>query len=43
MIEKMEKATREVLKVAQKEKISLREAAYLISIERIARALSKKI
>ena len=39
LIKKMKKATSEVEKMALDEKVSLREAAYLIAIKRIAKAL----
>jgi glutamate dehydrogenase/leucine dehydrogenase len=41
LISKMKKATREVLDLSTKQKISMREAAYMIALERIAKALKK--
>lgn len=42
LIEKMRKALREVEKTAEEQKITLREAAYMVAIKRIAAASNKK-
>lgn len=41
LIGKMKKATREVLNLSRKQKVSMREAAYIIALKRIAIALKK--
>ena len=41
--EKMKKAYREVEDAATREKITLRQAAYLIAVDRIAKALKKPL
>ena len=41
LINKMKKALREVSKISEKEKVSLREAAYLVAIARIAKATKR--
>jgi glutamate dehydrogenase/leucine dehydrogenase len=41
LIGKMKKATREVLNLSRKQKVSMREAAYIIALKRIAKALKK--
>ena len=41
LTKRMEKAIREVQKVAKREKVTLREAAYIIAIMRISKSLSK--
>jgi glutamate dehydrogenase/leucine dehydrogenase len=41
LTDKMKKATNKVLTVAKKEKIPMREAAYLIAVQKIVRALKK--
>lgn len=41
LIEKMKKATQQVLELSKKKKVSMREAAYMIALARIAMALKK--
>lgn len=41
LVAKMKKATQKVLKLSQKKKVSMREAAYMIALTRIAMALKK--
>jgi len=41
LIDKMKKATRTVLELSRDQKISMREAAYMIALKRIAKAIKK--
>ncbi len=41
LIKKMKKATRDVVKTSKQNKISMREASYMIALKRIAKALKK--
>lgn len=42
LVEKMKRATEEVLKLSKNKKISMREASYVIAVDRVARAIKNK-